>query len=374
MLVIPALCALAGADPAPRPTLDRLKAHVERLASPEFGGRRGLDAIKAGAYVADAFKGLGLEPLFDGSYSQDIPADLPDSILGRNVGARLVGADPALRDEWVILSAHVDHLGRKGDVLYPGADDNASGVAMLLEAARSFAEAPDRPRRSIMFVGFDLEEAGLIGSNYFVGHPPVAIEKVKLFVTADMIGRSLGGVCKPFVFVMGSEHVPALRPWIERAAGPEEGLKVGLLGADLLLIDRSDYGPFRRLHVPFLFFSTGENPCYHTPKDVAETLDYPKLEAISRVMEAVVRRAAMADALPEWSSKPDHPVAEALAVREVIRTFLDHRKDLNIGPTKAAIMTNALRTLDAVAERGSITPSERASMIRVAQLILFTVL
>ena len=189
-----------------------------------------------------------------------------------------------------------------------------------------------------------------------------------------MIGRSLGGVCTPYVFVMGTERVPSLRAWIERAAAPSSGLKVGLLGADLLVIDRSDYGPFRRRQVPFLFFSTGENPCYHTPSDVAETLDYPKLESISRVMYAVVRRASMAEALPAWSSKADNPVSEALAVREVIRTFLEHRKELNIGTTKAAIMTNTLRTLDGVAERGAITPAERASMIRVAQLILFTVL
>ena len=103
-------------------------------------------------------------------------------------------------------------------MLYPGADDNASGVAMMLEVARCLAAAPERPRRSVMFVGFDLEEIGLWGSRYFVEHPPVPLERVALFVTADMIGRSLGGVCDPYVFVMGTEHAPGLRPWIERAA------------------------------------------------------------------------------------------------------------------------------------------------------------
>ena len=354
--------------------MQRLKAHVTTLASPDFGGRKGKASLKAGAYVADALRDLGLEPLFGDSYTQDIPADDPASIVGRNVGARLVGSDPALRDEWVIISAHFDHLGVREGVLYPGADDNASGVAMLLEVARGFAGKPERPRRSVMFVGFDLEESALFGSRYFVDHMPIPLEKVKLFVTADMIGRALGGVCDPYVFVMGTEHEPALRPWIAEAAARQPGLKVGMLGADLLVIDRSDYGPFRRRAVPFLFFSTGENPRYHSPDDKAETIDYPKLEAISRVIFAVLTRAADADALPAWAPAADPPVAEAAAVRDVLRTFLDHRRDLKIGPAKAALMANALRTLDGVVARGAITPEERAAMVRVAQFVLFTVL
>ena len=117
-----------------------------------------------------------------------------------------------------------------------------------------------QPRRSIAFVGFDLEERGpngelgLRGSRYFAAHPPVQLDKVNLFVTADMIGRSLGGVCKSEYFVLGSEHEPEVRPWIARAA---EGLpyRPGLLGSDLLVIDRSDYGPFRTRKIPYLFLT-----------------------------------------------------------------------------------------------------------------------
>ena len=161
-----------------------------------------------------------------------------------NVGACLIGADPALRDEWIIVSAHYDHLGVRGGVLYPGADDNASGVAMMLEVARCLVEAPEPPRRSVMFVGFDLEEIGLFGSRYFVEHPPVPLGRVKLFLTADMIGRSLGGVCGAHAFVMGTEHSPGLRPWIEESAAGEP-VTLGTLGTDLLVLNRSDYGPFR---------------------------------------------------------------------------------------------------------------------------------
>jgi hypothetical protein len=362
-----------GGDPSlPRPELARLKRHVEALTSPEFAGRRGEGGKKAAEYLVDQFKSLKLEPLFDGSYTQEIPGETP----GQNVGAKLVGADPGLRDEWIIVAAHYDHLGVRNGVLYPGADDNASGVAMMLEAARclSAAEGDARPRRSVMFVGFDLEEVALFGSRHFIRNPPVPIERIKLFVTADMISRALGGVCDSYVFVFGTEHAPGLRPWIDESAEKDSKLKLGLLGTDFLILDRSDYGPFLRRRVPYLFFSTGENPRYHTPRDTPETLDYPKFEAISRLIIALIGRAAVAPTLPKWLEVPDNAPDEPKTVRDVMKTLLDHRDDFKIGPGKVLLMNRTLRTLDAAIARGSISPEERTTVVRVAQLILFTVL
>jgi Peptidase family M28 len=374
ILSIVAVAAAPAHAGAPEPDPGALRAHVATLASPGFAGRRGGQegGRKAAEYLAAAFRRLELEPLFDGRYTQEIVDGLTGEVLGRNVGARLLGSDPALRDEWIIVSAHFDHLGVRGGVLYPGADDNASGVAMLLEVARCLAEAPERPRRSLMFIGFDLEEIGLWGSRYFVAHAPVPLERVALFVTADMIGRSLGGVCDPYVFIMGTEHAPGLRPWVERAAA-DGTLKLGLLGTDMVGT-RSDYGPFRARKVPFLFLSTGENPCYHTPRDVPETLDYPKLQAISRLILVIVDRAATADVVPKWNAVPDYPLSEAVAIRDVLRTLLDHRDELKIGVYRAALMRNTLRTLDEVVARGSITPGERSTMVRMAQIVLISVL
>jgi hypothetical protein len=353
----------------PQPEEQRLKEHVVTLASREYQGRRGAGALKAAEYIVGRFRALGLEPLFDGQYVQTIPGQGGGPAIGRNVGAILRGADPKLRDEWVIVSAHFDHLGTRGELFYPGADDNASGVAMMLELARSFAQSAEKPRRSLMFVGFDLEEVGLFGSRYFVEHPPVPLGNIGLFITADMIGRSLGGVCEPYVFVMGSEHAPALRSWLDLAA-IGGNVKVGLLGSDLLLLNRSDYGPFRNKQVPYLFFSTGENPVYHTTRDVPETLNYPKLTAISRIIHSVVRQASTAERLPAWSSTPDHSLAEAVTIRDVIRTLLAHRDDLKIGAAQAFLMGNALRSLDAIIERGTITAEERTAVVRVARIIL----
>jgi hypothetical protein len=358
---------------APAPDQGRLRAEVATLASPEYAGRRGEGGRKAAAHLVEAFRSLKLEPLFDGSYEQSIPGDAPGHEQGRNVGARLIGAGPALVDEWIIVSAHYDHLGVRGGRLYPGADDNASGVAMMLEVARALEQSPgpQRPRRSVMFVGFDLEEIGLFGSRYFVEHPPVPLGRVKLFVTADMIGRSLGGVCASNVFVMGSEHAPGLRPWIEASARGEP-VAVGLLGSDMLLLDRSDYGPFRARKVPYLFFSTGENPLYHSPRDTPETLDYAKLTAISRVILGVIRQAAAADTLPGWQPVPDNPIAEAVTIRDILKILLEHRAVLKIPPLQARLMTNTLSSLDPIIERGTITPGERSGMVNVARLVLFS--
>ena len=362
---------------APEPSLNRLKTHVEILASPAYAGRRDEGAAKARAYLVDEFRRLRLDPLFDGSFTQDVTGKDLGDVLGVNVGARIEGSDPAVRDRWIVLGVHYDHLGIQNGVIYPGADDNASGVAMMLEVARSLAESPARPRRSIALVGFDLEERGpngefgLRGSQFFARRPPIPIDKVNLFLTADMIGRALGGVCERMVFVMGSEHEPEVRPWITRGAEGKP-IEVGLLGSDLLVIDRSDYGPFRSRKIPYLFFTTGENPLYHSPRDVASTIDYPKLEAISRLIHAVVRESLDGEIDPKWAAQADHPVAEALAVRSVMKILLEHKDALKLGSSQVAIMGQAIRTVDEIERRGSMTPAERRSIARTAQLIIMT--
>jgi hypothetical protein len=372
MLLTANLALPARAD-GPEPEEARLRAEVMTLASRAFGGRSGEGGKKTAEHLVEKFRQLGLEPLFDGRYTQDVPDTEPGRVLGRNVGARLVGSDPALRDEWVILSAHFDHMGVRNGVLYPGADDNASGVAMMLEVARVLTEAAEMPGRSVMFIGFDLEEIGLYGSRYFAEHSPVPLKQVALFITADMIGRSLGDVCDPYVFVMGSEHAPGLRRWIEEA-GRRQPVTVGMLGTDLLLLDRSDYGPFRSRQIPYLFFSTGENPSYHTPNDRPETLNYPKLEAISRVIRGVVTRAAAAPEVPKWTSAPDHSISEVRTVRDVLGRILEHRESLNIGATQLFLLNNTVRKLDSIVARGSITPGERTTMVNMARLVILAIL
>jgi hypothetical protein len=358
---------------ASEPESKNIEKHIKTLASTEFGGRSGEVAAKSRTYIIDEFKRLKLEPLFENnSYLQDIPDREPGWLMGRNVGAKLVGSDPKLKDEWVIVAAHFDHLGVRNGVLYPGADDNASACAMMLEVARCLAEDPVKPKRSVMLIGFDLEERGLFGSRYFVEHSPIPLDKIALFMTADMIGRALGGVCKPHVFVMGTEHVAPGQAWV-KAAAKGKPLTIGILGADLLLLDRSDYGPFRTRKIPFLFFSTGENPCYHTPRDVAETIDFPKATAISQVMYTVARKAMDVSERPIWQVPKTPQIEEAKTLKEVFTLLLANRETLKIGRTPVFLMENSQKSLDTIMAKGELTSSERIALIRVAQIVMAAV-
>ncbi len=374
--VLAALAVVWGSTaPAsePQPQLGRYKAHVATLASREFSGRQGENAARAGLYVASAFRDLGLEPLFGDSYTDDIPDPGGRGVIGRNIGAKLVGSDPALRHEWIIVGAHFDHLGRRGDTYYPGADDNASGTAMLLEVARCFAQADKRPRRSVMFVGFDLEEYGLIGSRYFAEHPPVGLDKVKLFVTADMLGRSLGGVCPGHVFVFGSDTLTGLRENLD-ATAEREPIELVPLGNDLLIIDRSDYGPFRKRKIPYLFFSTGENPAYHQTDDTSDTIDYATALASTKVILGVLRKTADAESLSGWIGASEPNIGEALAVRDILKILNANRETMQIGPAAQIVLRTTIATLDGVAARGVITRSERGRLVRAVQFLMATVL
>jgi hypothetical protein len=354
-----------------------LKAHVYRLASPEFMGRHGPGGARAARYVAEAFEHLGLEPAFGDSYYQDIPSLLHEgtrkaSIMGRNVAAVLPGTDPKLQDEWVLLSAHFDHLGKRGAALYPGADDNASGVAMLLEVAEHFALCGGKPRRTLVFVSFDQEEAGLLGSTYFATKPPRPLRHLKTFLTADMLGRSMANVMDEYLFVLGSEHSPRLRQLLGEVA-PPRGLKVGRLQADLIGT-RSDYGPFRDCQVPFLFFSTGQHPDYHQTTDLPERIDYDKLQRNCLLIRDLTRRLVDDDEAPAWDDKGLPPDLEEMRTILVLVQRVLGRPDLYpLTGKKRELVQGVEKRLLAILDRGKVLADDRTWLMWSARLMLATV-
>jgi hypothetical protein len=354
-----------------------LRAHVYRLASPEFLGRRGPGAARTARHLADAFERLGLKAAFGDSYYQDIPSLLSEgtdkaSIIGRNVGALLPGSDPKLKDEWIILSAHYDHLGKQGNVLYPGADDNATGVAMLLEVAEYFALSKDKPRRTLAFIAFDQEEAGLRGSMHFAAHSPLPFRQLKAFLTADMLGRSMANVMDEYVFVLGSERSAHLRQLIEKAV-PPDGLVVGRLGADLIGT-RSDYGPFRDRSVPFLFFSTGQHPDYHAPSDLPQRIDYRKLQRISCYIRDVMKRLANDDAAPAWNDRPLPPDLEEVRTVAVLVNRVLKRQDIYpLTEKKRQLVQGVQKRLSTILEKGKVAAEDRNWLMWNARLLLVTV-
>lgn len=394
--IVASACPLYGERPAapPLPELAsepirftpmisaaRVRPHIEHLASEELQGRRGPFAAQAARYLKDEFQKLRLKPLFGTKFFQPIPGpkaeDGTQLFYGQNVGAWLPGSDPKLRDEYVIVSAHYDHLGKRNGVVFRGADDNASGTSMMLEVAAEFCMQTPPPKRSLVFIGFDLEEHLLWGSRWFAAHPPWPLKQVRLFTTADMIGRSLGNLPIATVFVLGSEHGTGLSETLDTVGIPE-GLNVARMGIDLIGT-RSDYGPFRDRRIPFLFFSTGEHPDYHKPSDIPERIDYEQVARVSSLVYRITGSVANSDQAPVWNADVQPQLAEVRSVHRIAELLLD--ADAGGKETGAQTLNGIQRFIvkqaevqtRQILERGRMTPAERSGLIRTAQVLLLSV-
>ena len=377
---------------APLIHTEQMRPHVEFLAGQDLAGRAGKAKALARKYIVDQWITFGLEPLFTGvpdasrpanstsidrsAFEQAIPGvkaaeDGTLPIFGQNIGAWLPGSDPQLAEEFVIVSAHYDHLGIRGGAVYAGADDNASGVAMLIEVARRLATGPVRPRRSVVFLAFDLEEEMLWGSRWFAAHPPWPIEQVKLFMTADMIGRSLGNLPLPAVFVIGSERAAELRSALDRIGTPP-GLEVCRLGVDIVGT-RSDYGPFRDRQIPFLFFSTGEHPDYHSPRDTPEKIDYEKAARIASLMLEVTRDAADSNQSPVWSDPDQKRLDEPRVLLRITSLLLEADNQRPLTSSQRFLVTNVRNRARQIVDSGKMTDTDRNWLVRMSQLLLLSV-
>lgn len=357
-------------------TPEAVREHVEWLAAPERKGRSGKSAQETANYIRKHFVDLKIKPLFDeGEYFQTIRwTNKKEGVtfdVGRNVGGWIAGTDDKLKSQFVMITAHYDHLGVRDGKVYAGADDNASGTSMMLALARHFSKPKNRTKRSLVFVGFDLEENFLMGSRWFAAHPPWELKQVKLFITADMIGRSLGNLPLSNVFVMGSEHSPQIRPWLAAPHLPE-GLEVSQLGVDLIGT-RSDYGPFRDRDVPFVFFSTGEHPDYHSPRDIPDRINFKKAAHISSVIGGLAKAVADNKVTPVWQDKGDTGLEEVESLHRITTLLLDESSGVKLDGLKRFFVSQAHNTAKAILDRGQITPDERTWLMRSCQLLLLSV-
>ena len=289
----------------------RLAAHVAALAAPSLEGRGiGTPGEKAAAeHVAAEMKAAGLLPAGDdGGFFQRFrvaatgsgaPADVV------NVVGLLPGSDPAWTDESVVVVAHYDHLGRgwpdarkefSGQV-HPGADDNASGVAVLLELARAMKD--EKPRRSVVFLAVTGEEAGRLGSKRWVAGPSLRDAKKTLAaVNLDTVGRLGAGKLQVLGTGTAGEWIHAVRgaSWVtgvEAKAVPET-------------LEASDHVSFVEAGVPAVQLFTGPHTDYHRPSDTAEKVDVPGLAKI----------AAVAKELVSWLAGREQPLAVATPKNE----------------------------------------------------------
>jgi hypothetical protein len=252
----------------------------------------------AGDYIASVFRKLQLRPAGeDGTYFQSLPVASalnphgPDG-TGRNVIAALEGRDPVLRDEWVVIGAHYDHLGEGGGsnstapgqrAVHNGADDNASGVSALLHIAERLSTG-DRPARSVLFIAFTAEEGGLLGSDYFVTHPTIGPDTMVAMLNMDMVGRLGAGPLIVYGVDTAEEWRGLLNPAVERA-----GVALTVHGEGY---GPSDHTSFYKKDIPVLHFFTNVHSDYHNPGDDWEKIDAPGLEKVAAIVTEVAMNVA----------------------------------------------------------------------------------
>jgi len=257
---------------------DRLMSTVTTLADPKWEGRAAGSpgGLAARAYVVERFKAAGLQPVA-GSYVHPFTytrktATGAQQGEGANVLGICAGTDARL--PYFVVSAHYDHVGVRDGQIYPGADDNASGVAVILELA-SFCQR-SAFRHSILFAAFDAEERGLQGARAMLAKPPVPRERIGLNMNLDMVSRS----DKREIYIAGTYHYPDLKAPLDEIAN---GARVKVLFghdkpkaiADGLddWTQQSDHGPFHDAKIPFVYFGVEDHPDYHKPTDTADKIN-----------------------------------------------------------------------------------------------------
>ncbi len=234
-----------------------------------------------------------------------------------NVVAMVEGSDPVLKNEYVIVSAHLDHIGvglGEGDQINNGADDDGSGTVSLLEIAEAFQQARldgHGPRRSVLFVHVTGEEKGLLGSEYFADREPlVPLASIAADLNIDMIGRrdpTYDGAGSPYVYILGSELISADIDAVSNRVNAETGLNIDLSKRFNRADDpnqffrRSDHWNFGKHGIPFIFYFTGTHEDYHQPGDEAWKIDYDRMAMIARLVFGTAWEIANADARPAVS-------------------------------------------------------------------------
>ncbi len=229
------------------------------------------------------------------------------ALPAENVVGVVEGSDAGLRGEFVVVGAHYDHLGREtmfamdpkaGAVVHPGADDNASGVAAVLELARRVAARPTR--RSVVFVTFSGEELGILGSKFFVEHSPLPLDSASAMLNFDMVGR----LANDHLLVYGVATADELPGIVDSSntAGPH--LRIKALGDGF---GPSDHASFYTAGVPVLHFFTDQHPDYHAATDVASKINAPGEARVIALAEGVLRRVGDRPARLTFRRAPTSP-------------------------------------------------------------------
>jgi Zn-dependent M28 family amino/carboxypeptidase len=226
---------------------------------------------------------------------------ITDSLSAPNTIGIVEGSDPALRDEYLVFSAHMDHIGvapGSRDSVNNGADDNASGTAGVIELAEAFSRPGGRPRRSIIFLTVSGEEKGLWGSRYFSEHPTVPLEQIVADINLDMLGRNWADT----IVAIGKEHSD-LGATLERVNAAHPELRMVAIDdrwPEERFYFRSDHYNFARKGVPALFFFNGVHEDYHRVTDSPDKIDAEKESRILKLLYYLGQEIGNAPRRPAW--------------------------------------------------------------------------
>jgi hypothetical protein len=278
-------------------TVADLRRHAAALADDTFEGREaGTRGGRAAAgYLEAEFKRIGLKPAgVKGSYFQVFDGN------SRNILGLLEGSDPELKDQIIVAAAHYDHVGYGNartsygptGYIHNGADDNASGVATLLEVAEACAKLNPRPKRSILFALWDGEEKGLLGSKHWMAHPTIPLAKIRIDLNMDMVGRLRNNKMD----LIGSRTARGLR---KLASLPNTDEPI-VLDFTWEIKNDSDHHPFFAAGIPFIMPHTGLHSDYHRPSDDLEKLNLDGMRRIARYMTGLAINLADAPELPRF--------------------------------------------------------------------------
>jgi hypothetical protein len=258
---------------------------VAALCSDPCAGRRTgtPGSALARRHIVDALRARGLDP-----EEQAVP---------RCGGVNVIATVKGDIDRWVLVGAHYDHLGEGARGIYRGADDNAASVAIMVEAAAALAAR--RPAgRGVIFAAFDAEEppfyaTGAMGSQHFVQHPTVPLERVDLMVSMELLGHAVGPAALPdavrqSAFILGGERSAGTSARLDALADAVPGVTVRRVDAEVIP-PLSDHLAFWEAGVPFLLLTGPRSATYHTVDDTPERLDWARVDALARWLEALVR-------------------------------------------------------------------------------------
>lgn len=252
----------------------KLLQDIAYLASDELEGRKPLSegSIKARNYIRNRFQNLGLTSQYTG-HLQTFDFFNQRENRQYSQAANVVGFIPgSQKDALIVIMAHYDHLGKQGDQIYNGADDNASGTAAVLAIAEYFSK--NRPKHSLMFVALDAEEMGHQGAKALVADFPFPLNQVVLNVNMDMVSRNENNE----LYASGTYHYPHLKPLLVKVSEQQEKITLKL-GHDIPGTGRndwtmaSDHSQFHLNKIPFIYFGVEDHQDYHKPTDTYEHIN-----------------------------------------------------------------------------------------------------